>query len=100
MNKDMTAAALACRADEVTSDYLACDILSNGDERELTLYFVWTDCDIEPLNYSDTTPGTCRELIGMTVGDEVLTRNEARAMFGDAFVIGEEGEAWAYEATA
>ena len=86
----MTPAALACRADEMTSDYLACDILNNGDERELTLYFAHVDCEIDPPDDGFTTPGTCRELIGATVGDDVLTRDEARAMFGDAFVIGED----------
>lgn len=93
MNRDMTPAALACRADEVTSDYIVADILNNGDERAMTLYFAHVDCEIDWSDYSDPTPGTCREIIGVTVGDEVLTRHEARAMFGDAFVIGEEGEA-------
>lgn len=100
MNRDMTPAALACRADEINDDYLVCDILCNGDERELVIYFEHVDCDLDPPDYGATVSGVRKEIIGIKVGDDVLTRDEARDLLGDAHVFGLEGEAWPYEVAA
>lgn len=96
MTRDMIPAALACRADEINDDYLVCDILGNGDERGLTIYFEHVDCDLDPPGYGATVPGVRREIIGATVGRDVLDRYELRGLLGDRAVAGFE-TAFAYE---
>lgn len=86
---DMTPAALACRADDVR-DYLVADFLCNGDERELTVFLVQVDCELDPPDDGWTVPGVRLEVIGATVADEVLTRDELRDLIGDRAVAGFE----------
>ncbi len=93
--RDMTATALACRADEINDDFLVCDILCNGDERELVIYFQHVDCELDPPDYAATVPGVRREIIGATVGRDVLDRYELRGLLGDRAVAGFE-TAWEY----
>lgn len=101
MTRDMTATALARRADEINDDNLVCDILCNDDERQITVYFAHVDCELDDEDPDAwTVPGVKREVIGATVGADVLTRDELRALIGDRAVEGLEGSPWEYERDA
>jgi hypothetical protein len=92
----MTPTALACRADEINDDFCVCDILCNDDERELVIYFAHVDCELDPPGYGATVPGVRKEIIGATVGRDVLDRYELRGLLGDRAVAGIE-TSFAYE---
>jgi hypothetical protein len=98
MPKDMTAEALARRADEVVHEDTVNTYLTGEDEREITLFFKWEDCDLDGEDPdSFTVPGFTRNMIGATLGDQVLTRDEMREMFSGAQVIAWEGDAFERE---
>jgi hypothetical protein len=98
-NRDMTPTALAIRADEINDDYAVCDILCNDDERELVIYLAHIDCELDPPGYGDTVPGVRKEVIGATVGRDVLDRYELRFLLGDRAVASFE-TSWEYEGAA
>jgi hypothetical protein len=83
MTRDMTPAAVACRADIVDRDYTMADLDFAGDEREVAIFYRRVECELEFTDYP-TAYGEEAELIAVQIGeDTVLTRDEARAMFGD-----------------
>ncbi len=83
MSRDMTPAAVACRADIVDRDYIMADFDFAGDEREVAIFYRRAECEWSFTDYT-TGYGEEAELIAVQIGeDTVLTRDEARAMFGD-----------------
>jgi hypothetical protein len=97
--QSMTPHALACRADHVTELDAMMHIIADGvneDQRMVTAFFEYEDCDIDgdtPDGF--TVAGYCLHLIGVTIGDdEALTREEARELFGDAWIERIEGDPW------
>ncbi len=98
MTRDMTPQALACRADEVRLEDTVNTYLGGEDEREVTAYYTYEECELDgPTPDHFTVRGLSRNLIGVVLGEDVLTREQARDMFGDKVVAEWEGEAWDYE---
>ncbi len=91
MTKDMTFAALAKRADETNVRDCVADYLDNGDLREVTVFLDHDrDTRCGGNGYDDTYTLAGKEIIGVALCDlddpqaavEILTRDEAEAMFG------------------
>jgi len=86
MNKDMTFAALAKRADETNVRDCVADYLDNGDLREVTVFLEHDQSNPYDGHYVLVS----KEIIGVALCDvdepnaavEILTRDEAAAMFG------------------
>ncbi len=98
MTRDMTPQALACRADEVRLEDTVNCYLGGEDEREVTVYYTYEECELDgPTPDHFTVRGLSRNLIGVVLGEDVLTREQARDMFGDQVVAAWEGEAWDWE---
>ncbi len=102
MTRDMTPQALACRADEVRLEDTVNCYLGGEDEREVTAYYTYEECELDgPTPDHFTVRGLSRNLIGVVLQgafrEDVLTREQARDMFGDKVVAAWEGEAWDWE---
>ena len=90
-NLDMTFPALSARADEVNVRDSVADYLGNDDLREVTVFL---DHDIDTRcggnGYDDSYTLVGKEIIGVCLCDlddpeaaiEIMTRDEAGAMFG------------------
>jgi hypothetical protein len=95
MPKDMTAEALARRADEVKQRDSVTDYLGNGDLRDVTVFLEHDRyCRHGYPDYGDTYTLVGKEIIGVSLCNldepqaavEALSRDEAVAMFGSKWV--------------